>query len=92
MLSAMTSLRTNASIRACAEQKDFNAKLLKTAPASVQSDTQLQVRNANAAYDAQIAGNAAAIKSTAVVLRSPENLAASAHMRDYCGIKPTVSR
>jgi hypothetical protein len=50
------------------------------------------VRNANAAYDAQIAGNAAAIKSTAVVLRSPENLAASAHMRDYCGIKPTVSR
>jgi hypothetical protein len=75
-----------------AEQKEFNAKLLKTAPASLQSDTQLQVRNANAAYDAQIAGNVAAIKSTSAVLRTPENFAASAHMRDYCGIKVTATQ
>jgi hypothetical protein len=74
-----------------AEQRALNVKLLETAPASLKGDVQLQVKNANATYDAMATGNGAGIKATAAVNRSPENLAASKRMREYCGINPTVS-
>ncbi|HVT02925.1 MAG TPA: hypothetical protein VHL58_06060 [Thermoanaerobaculia bacterium] len=73
-----------------ADQKNLNATLVKTAPASLKSDVALQTRNANAMIDAQLAKDSAGIKATAAVLSSPENLTASRHMTDYCGV--TISR
>ena len=69
------------------DAKELNAKLVKTAPASLANDVALQTTNANAMYDAQTSRNATNIKATATVLSSPANLAASKHMADYCGAK-----
>jgi hypothetical protein len=66
------------------DAKELNAKLVKTAPASLASDVALQTTNANAAYDAQASRNATNIKATAAVLSSPANLAAAKRMTDYC--------
>lgn len=75
-----------------AEQKELNAKLVKTAPGSLSGDVALATTNANAAIDAQASLNATSIKATAAVLRSPAHLAATRRMTDYCGIKATVSQ
>jgi hypothetical protein len=69
------------------DQKALNATLSKTAPASLVSDVALQTRNANASFDAQLAGDRAKVKATLGPLRSPEHLAASRHMTEYCGVK-----
>ena len=75
-----------------ADQKALNAALVKTAPASLASDVALQTSNANASLDAQLTRDPARIKATVAPLRSPEHLAASRHMNDYCGVKLTTSK
>jgi hypothetical protein len=69
------------------DQKALNATLSKTAPASLAAEVALQTRNANASFDAQLAGDRAKIKASTVPLRSPEHLAASRRMTEYCGVK-----
>ena len=70
-----------------ADQKALNATLVKTAPASLAGEVARSIRESNAGIDAQASGNATSIKATAAVLRSPEHLAASRRMTDYCGVK-----
>ena len=41
------------------DQKELNATLSKTAPASLAADVALQTKNANANFDAQLAGDRA---------------------------------
>ena len=74
------------------DQKALNATLSKTAPASLLSDVALQTRNANASFDAQLSGDRAKVKATTGPLRSPEHLAASKRMREYCGVKVDVAK
>jgi len=69
------------------DQKDLNATLSKSAPASLASDVALQTKNSNASFDAQLAGDRARMKATVAPLRSPEHLAASKRMTEYCGVK-----
>lgn len=69
------------------DQKALNATLSKTAPASLEGDVALQTRNANASFDAQLARDPARMKATVGPLRSPEHLAASRKMTEYCGVK-----
>ena len=73
-----------------AAQKAMNATLAKQAPASLAADVTLQTRNANASIDAQLARDPAKIKASVGPLRSPENLAASRRMSEYCGVRVTV--
>jgi hypothetical protein len=75
-----------------ASQKEINATLVKQAPASLAADVALQTKNANASIDAQLSHDAAKIKASTAPLRSPENLAASRHMTEYCGVKATVTQ
>jgi hypothetical protein len=72
------------------DQKELNATLSKTAPASLAGDVALQTKNANASIDAQLARDPARVKATVGPLRSPEHLAASKRMTEYCGIKVEV--
>jgi hypothetical protein len=72
------------------DQKDLNATLVKTAPASLAGDVALQTKNANAGFDAQLARDPARMKASMGQLRSPEHLAASKRMAEYCGIKVEV--
>ena len=74
------------------DQKELNATLVKTAPASLASDVALQTKNSNAMMDAQAARNATNIKASAAALRSPEHLAAARRMNDYCGVKLPASK
>jgi hypothetical protein len=69
------------------DQKELNGTLSKTAPASLADDVALQTRNTNANFDAQLARDAARMKATVGPLRSPEHLAASRRMTEYCGVK-----
>jgi hypothetical protein len=69
------------------EQKEMNAKILAAAPKELESTAALQVKNSNAACDAQLAGDRARSQAASAVLASKENVDASARMRDYCGIK-----
>lgn len=69
------------------DQKELNATLSKTAPASLAGDVALQTRNANASFDAQLSGDRARMRATVAPLRSPEHLAASKRMAEYCGVK-----
>jgi hypothetical protein len=73
-----------------AGQKELNGTLVKQAPASLAADVALQTKNANASIDAQLSHDPAKIKASMIPLRSPENLAASRHMTEYCGVKATV--
>lgn len=73
-----------------AAQKELNATLVKQAPASLAADVALQTKNANASIDAQLSHDPAKLKASMIALRSPENLAASRHMTEYCGVKATV--
>ena len=75
-----------------AGQKEMNAKLVKAAPPALASDIALQTTNANAAIDAQLAGDPARIKATRGPITSPEHFAAARRMNAYCGIKVDVSR
>jgi hypothetical protein len=75
-----------------ADQKELNATLSKTAPAALASDVALQTRNANASVDAQLARDPARIKASVGPLRSPEHLAASKRMTEYCGVKVEVAK
>jgi len=70
-----------------ADQKELNAALVKTSPASIAADVALQTRNANASLDAQLTRDPARIKGTLGPLRSPEHAAASKRMNDYCGTR-----
>jgi hypothetical protein len=72
------------------DQKELNATLSKTAPASLASDVALQTRNANAGIEAQITRDPARLKAASGPLRSPEHLAASRRMTEYCGVKVNV--
>ena len=74
------------------DQKALNATLSKTAPASLAGDVALQTKNANAGIDAQLARDPARMKATVGPLRSPEHLAASRRMTEYCGIKVEVAK
>ena len=72
------------------DQKELNAKLAKSAPASIASDAARFSKEANDLYDAQLAGTAgdpARIKAATGPMRSPEHLAASKRMSAYCGAK-----
>jgi hypothetical protein len=69
------------------DQKALNATLSKTAPASLADDVALQTKNTNASIDAQLARDPARMKTTVGPLRSPEHLAASKRMTEYCGVK-----
>lgn len=69
------------------EQREMNAKILAAAPKELESTVALQVKNSNAVYDAQLAGDRAGSQAASAVLASKENIDASARMRDYCGIK-----
>lgn len=73
-------------------QKALNAALVKQAPATLATDVALQTKNANASVDAQLSRDPAKIKVSVIPLRSPENLAASRHMTEYCGVKATASK
>ena len=75
-----------------ADQKDVNATLLKTAPASLADDVALQTKNANAGVDAQLARDPAKMKASMGQLRSPEHLAASKRMAEYCGVKVDAAK
>lgn len=75
-----------------ADQKELNDTLSKTAPTSLASDVALQTKNANAGIDAQLARDPAKIKAAMEPLRSPEHLAASKRMTEYCGVKVDVSK
>jgi hypothetical protein len=72
------------------DQRELNATLSKTAPASLAGDVSLQTRNTNANFDAQLARDPARMKATVGPLRSPEHLAASRRMTEYCGVKVEV--
>ena len=74
------------------DQKELNATLSKTAPASLAADVALQTTNANASFDAQLAGDRAKIKATSAPMRSPEHLAASKRMSEYCGVKVEAAK
>jgi hypothetical protein len=69
------------------DQRDVNATLLKTAPATLAGDVALQTRNATAGFDAQLTRDPAKMKASMGQLRSPEHLAASKRMAEYCGVK-----
>ena len=69
------------------DQKELNAKLGKSAPASIASDAVRFTKEANDLYDAQLAGDSARIKAATGPMRSPEHLAASKRMSEYCGAK-----
>jgi hypothetical protein len=69
------------------EQKAMNEKILSAAPPEVRADVELQTKNGNAAYDAQIAGNREQSKAASAVLQSKENVDASSRIRAFCGIK-----
>jgi hypothetical protein len=69
------------------DQKALNATLLKTAPAPLAADVALQTRNANASIEAQLTRDPAKMKATVGPLRSPEHLAASRRMTEYCAVK-----
>jgi hypothetical protein len=78
-----------------ADQKALNATLVKTAPASLAGEIARFTTAANAYYDVQLAGRAGdreAMRSAARGMRSPEHLAASKHMSEYCGAKMPGSR
>lgn len=73
-----------------ADQKALNATLVKTAPVSLTGDITAFMKVANAFYDVQLAGrrgNPAAMKSANQAMRSPEHVAQSKRMFDYCGVK-----
>jgi hypothetical protein len=72
------------------DQKELNATLSNTAPAALAADVALQTTNANASFEAQLAGDRAQMKATTAPLRSPEHLAASRRMAEYCGVKVEV--
>jgi hypothetical protein len=74
-----------------ADQKELNATLVKTAPASLASDAERFTRNANAMFDAQLAGDRARDQVAVGALTSPEHLAAAKRMSDYCGARQTTS-
>jgi hypothetical protein len=69
------------------DQKELNATLSKTAPVSLAGDVALQTKNANASFDAQLSGDRAKMKAAVAPMRSPEHLAASKRMAEYCGVK-----
>ena len=69
------------------DQKALNAALSTTAPASLAGDVALQTKNANASFDAQLSGDREKMKATMQPMRSPEHLAASKRMAEYCGVK-----
>ena len=73
-------------------QRDMNATLLKQAPASIAADVALQTKNANAGIDAQLSRDSAKMKASTAALRSPENLAASKRMTEYCGVKAAAAK
>ena len=75
-----------------ADQKALNETLVKTAPASLASDVALATKIANASVDAQLARDPARIKASIAPLASPERLAASKRMSDYCGVKQASSK
>jgi hypothetical protein len=68
------------------DQKELNAKLVKTAPASLTSDIVRFTKEGNDMYDAQLAGDRAKDKAAVAALTSPEHLAASKRMSAYCGV------
>jgi hypothetical protein len=74
------------------DQKDLNATLVKTAPATLAGDVALQTRNANAGFDAQLSRDPARMKTSMGQLRSPEHLAASKRMAEYCGVKVEAAK
>jgi hypothetical protein len=74
------------------DQKELNATLSKTAPASLAGDVALQTRNANAGFDAQLSRDPAKMKAAMGSLRSPEHLAASKRMAEYCGVKVEAAK
>jgi hypothetical protein len=67
-----------------ADQKELNAKLVKSAPASLASDAALSTKAANDMIDAELTGDRA---KAVPGLTSPERLAANKRMSDYCGVK-----
>ena len=69
------------------DQKELNAKLVKSAPASLASDIVRFTKEGNDLYDAQLAGDRAKEKAAVAGLTSPEHLAASKRMSAYCGVK-----
>jgi hypothetical protein len=80
------------------DQKALNAEFVKAAPATLASDVALQTRNSNARLDAMDmrlkhdqAQDRAHAMETAAGLRSPEHIAASRHITEYCGIKVPTS-
>ncbi|MEP6831997.1 MAG: hypothetical protein ABJB74_01330 [Gemmatimonas sp.] len=73
-----------------ADQKALNAALVKTAPASLTSDITAFMKVADAFYDVQLAGRGgdpAVMKAANQSMRSPEHMAQSKRMFDYCGVK-----
>ena len=78
-----------------ADQKALNATLVKTAPASLTSDAVNFTKVANAYYDVQLAGRGADrefMKTARRDMSSPEHIAQSKRMNDYCGAKVSTSR
>jgi hypothetical protein len=76
-------------------QKALNATLVKTAPASLNSDIVNFTRVSNAYLDAQLAGRKGdreAMRSAAKGMASPEHIAQSKRMGEYCGVKATASQ
>jgi hypothetical protein len=70
-----------------ADMKALNATHLKAAPASLASDVARATKNSDAGIDAQVANNSKDILAFAEVARSPEYLAISRRMGEYCGVK-----
>ena len=68
------------------DQKELNATLVKSAPASLTSDATRFAKDANDMYDAELAGARAKDNAAVAGLRSPEHLAASKRMSAYCGV------
>lgn len=78
-----------------ADQRELNATLVKTAPASLATDIVGFTRNANAMDDARRVGKEGdreQIKAAARAMTSPEQLAAARRMNEYCGVKFTTSK
>lgn len=69
------------------DQKELNARLVKTAPASLTIDVVRFTKEANDMYDAQLAGDRPMEKAAIRGLTSPEHLAASKRMSTYCGVE-----
>ena len=76
------------------EQKALNATLVKTAPASLSSDIVNFTRTSNAFFDVMggRVGDSEAKMVATRAMSSPEHIAASKRMSDYCGFKKSASK